>query len=72
MKRQAKTIWFYFGIAVVMVSIGTFVSLNGGEAGGTATRRGNAMDMVHQIAYPVAVILLAGGLFYFLIRRLRR
>lgn len=72
MRKQAKAIWLFFGLGALLVVIGTVAWLNGGgEAGGSAVRRGGAMDLVFQIAYPVMLILFAGIAIYLLVRRRR-
>ena len=72
MKQQSKAIWFFFGLGALLVILGTIGWMTSGDAGGTAVRQGGVMDMVFQIAYPAALVVLAAGLLYLLIRRTRR
>jgi len=71
-RQQTKVIWFVFGLAALLIIIGLIGSMTGGAATGNAAGGGGFMDLVYQLAYPVAVILFAGGLLYLAIRRTRK
>jgi len=71
-RQQTKVIWFFFGLAALLIIIGLIGSMTGGAATGNAAGGGGVVDLVYQFAYPAAVILFAGGLFYLIIRRTRK
>ena len=72
MRQQAKWIWFFFGLAALLIIVGLIGSMSGGAAEGNAAGGSGMIDLVYQLAYPAAVILFAGGLFYLVINRTRK